>query len=56
MVKPNSENLSEIKKMVEKENLKGRISKVFNFNDIQKAHIMSQKGGFSGKLVLKNWI
>ena len=56
IVKPNSENLNEIKKMVEKENLKGIISKVFNFNDIQKAHILSQKGGVCGKLVLKNWI
>lgn len=55
IVKPNSGNLSEIRKMVENKGLKGRISKVFSFNDIQKAHLMSQKGGFNGKLVLKDW-
>jgi len=42
--------------MVGKGSLIGKISKVFSFNDIKKAHVMSQKGGFSGKLVLKDWI
>jgi NADPH:quinone reductase-like Zn-dependent oxidoreductase len=56
LVKPDSGNLREIKKMVGKGSLIGKISKVFSFNDIKKAHVMSQKGGFSGKLVLKDWI
>ena len=54
IVKPNSDNLREIKQLVENGKLKGQVTKIFDFEQIKEAHEMSQNGGFSGKLVLKN--
>ena len=53
VVKPDSNALSTIKQMAENEKLKGQVSKIFELEQIKEAHEMSQKGGFSGKLVLK---
>jgi NADPH:quinone reductase-like Zn-dependent oxidoreductase len=52
-VKPNSNALNTIKQMVENEKLKGQVAKTFDLEQVKEAHEMSQKGGFSGKLVLK---
>ena len=53
VVKPSSDNLREIKKLVENEDLKGLVSKIFDLEEIKEAHKTSQEGGFSGKLVVK---
>ncbi len=53
IVKPDAENLNSIKQMVENEELKGQVSKIFNLENVKEAHQMSQSGGFNGKLVLK---
>lgn len=53
IVKPDAENLTIIRQMVENKELKGQVSKVFNLDDVKEAHLMSQNGGYSGKLVLK---
>ncbi len=39
--------------MVENNEVKGLVSKIFNLEQVKEAHEMSQKGGFTGKLVLK---
>ncbi len=53
MVKPDSNNLNTIKKMVEAEDLKGLVHKIFDLEQVKESHELSQNGGFSGKLVLK---
>ena len=53
MTAPDSYILNTIKKMVEDEKIKGQIFKIFNLDQIKEAYEMSEKGGFSGKLVLK---
>ncbi|OYT16316.1 MAG: zinc-binding alcohol dehydrogenase [Bacteroidetes bacterium 4572_77] len=53
VVKPNTEDLTRIKQMVEDEELKGQVSKIFNLQEVKEAQLMSQNGGFYGKLVLK---
>jgi len=53
IVKPDANILSTIKQMVEDGEIKGQISKTFDLEQIKEAHMMSQTGGFSGKLVVK---
>lgn len=53
VVKPNTEDLTRIKQMVEDKELKGQVSKIFNLQEVKEAQLMSQNGGFYGKLVLK---
>lgn len=53
MNSPNSKTLSEIKAMVEKNQVRGHVSKVFKLEDVREAHDLSERGGFNGKLVLK---
>ncbi|MBT3574466.1 MAG: NAD(P)-dependent alcohol dehydrogenase [Candidatus Marinimicrobia bacterium] len=53
MNSPNSKTLSEIKSMVENNQIRGHVSKVFKLEDVREAHDLSERGGFTGKLVLK---
>ena len=53
IVKPNSDSLDIIKKMIEDNEVKAIVSKIFNLDQVKEAHELSQKGGFTGKLVIK---
>ena len=52
IAKPDANILSTIKQMVENGEIKGQISKIFDLEQIKEAHVMSQTGGFNGKLVV----
>jgi NADPH:quinone reductase-like Zn-dependent oxidoreductase len=52
MVKPDNSTLVTLKNMVEKEALKPYIFKSFMLEEIKEAHLLSQKGGFCGKLTV----
>lgn len=53
MAKPDQKNMDKIKDLIEAGKIKATIAKVFPLNKIVDAHEMSQKGGYSGKIVIK---
>ena len=53
MAKPDPKQMDKIKDLIEAGKIKAKISKVFPLNKIADAHEMSEKGGYSGKIVIK---
>jgi NADPH:quinone reductase-like Zn-dependent oxidoreductase len=50
---PDSSILESVKQLVESDKVKSNVSKVFKLEEIKEAHELSEKGGFSGKLIVK---
>lgn len=53
MVQSNGENMKEIASLLEKEIVKSHISKTYNFNEIQEAHLQIETKKTRGKIVIR---
>ena len=53
LVDSNGENMRQIAELMEKGKIKSYVSKVFNFNEMDKAHLAMETGKTVGKIVIR---